>query len=44
MREQAWKLAVPSECHPILKVLLNAECKEAGNESHSAKPIYSNPS
>lgn len=44
MREQAWQLTVPSECSPIIEVMLNAECKEAGNESHSAKPIYSNPS
>jgi hypothetical protein len=44
MREQAWKLAVPSECSPIIQVVLNPECKEAGNESHSAKPICFNPS
>jgi hypothetical protein len=44
MRKQAWKLAVPSERPPIIEVMLNAECKEAGNESHSAKPIYANPS
>jgi hypothetical protein len=43
MRKQAWKLAVPIKYHPIIKVMLTADCKEACNEVQSDKPIYSNP-